>query len=205
MPDDFRTLLTLVLVFVPLSLLSIGGGASLLADMEHQSVAVHGWTTAREFADLFAISRAAPGPGTMLSALIGWKAAGWRGAVTATIALYLPSSLLVYGAARLWGRWRGTVWHTAVERGLSPVAAGLLLSGGIAVLRVSPGGDLGRGNRGDGVVAALATAAPVGTFRHMRRPVRAGRAVVNFNPRPEATGTISGRVRNAQILDLRIL
>ena len=103
MPDDFRTLLTLVLVFVPLSLLSIGGGASLLADMEHQSVAVHGWTTAREFADLFAISRAAPGPGTMLSALIGWKAAGWTGAVTATIALYLPSSLLVYGAARLWG------------------------------------------------------------------------------------------------------
>jgi len=140
MPDDFRTLLALVLVFVPLSLLSIGGGASLLADMEHQSVGVRGWTTPREFADLFAISRAAPGPGTMLAALIGWKAAGWTGAVTATVALYLPSSLLVYGAARLWSRWRGSVWHTAVERGLAPVAAGLLLSGGIAVLRVSPGG-----------------------------------------------------------------
>jgi chromate transporter len=140
MPDDFRTLLTLVIVFVPLSLLSIGGGASLLADMEHQSVSVHGWTTPREFADLFAISRAAPGPGTMLSALIGWKAAGWAGAVTATIALYLPSSLFVYGAARLWGRWRGSVWHTAVERGLAPIAAGLILSGGIAVLRVAPGG-----------------------------------------------------------------
>jgi len=140
MPDDLRTLLALVLVFVPLSLLSIGGGASLLADMEHQSVGVHAWTTPREFADLFAISRAAPGPGTMLAALIGWKAAGWAGAVTATVALYLPSSLLVYGTARLWGRWRGSVWHTAVERGLAPIAAGLLLSGGIAVLRVSPGG-----------------------------------------------------------------
>jgi len=140
MPDDIRTLLSLVLVFVPLSLLSIGGGASLLADMEHQSVTVQGWTTAREFADLFAISRAAPGPGTMLSALIGWKAAGWAGAVTATAALYLPSSLVVYGAARLWGRWRGSLWHAAVERGLAPIAAGLILSGGIAVLRISPGG-----------------------------------------------------------------
>src|SRR6201993_4464817 len=140
MPDDFRTLLALVAVFVPLSLLSIGGGASLLADMEHQSVTVHGWTTTREFADLFAISRAAPGPGTMLSALIGWKAAGWAGAVTATVALYLPSSLLVYGAARLWGRWRGSVWHTAIERGLAPIAAGLILAGGIAVLQVLPGG-----------------------------------------------------------------
>src|SRR6266849_2442203 len=137
MPNDIRTLLTLALVFVPLSLLSIGGGASLLADMEYQSVTVQGWTTAREFADLFAISRAAPGPGTMLSALIGWKAAGWAGALMATIALYLPSSLLVYGTARLWGRWRGSVWHAAVERGLAPIAWGLILSGGIAVLRVS--------------------------------------------------------------------
>src|SRR6516162_802962 len=87
MPDDFRTLLALVAVFVPLSLLSIGGGASLLADMEHQSVAVRGWTTPREFADLFAISRAAPGPGTMLAALIGWKAAGWAAAIIATVLL----------------------------------------------------------------------------------------------------------------------
>ena len=60
--------------------------------------------------------------------------------MTATVALYLPSLLLVYGAARLWGRWRGSVWHAAVERGLAPVAAGLILSGGVAVLRVSPGG-----------------------------------------------------------------
>src|SRR5947209_6502272 len=140
MPDEIRTLLALTLVFAPLSLLSIGGGASLLAEIEHQSVSVHAWTTQREFADLFAISRAAPGPGTMLSTLIGWKVAGLAGALTTTLALYLPSSLLVYGAARLWGRWRGSIWHTAVERGLAPIAAGLILAGGIAVLRVSPGG-----------------------------------------------------------------
>jgi len=140
MPDEVRTLLALALVFVPLSLLSIGGGAALLAEIEHESVSVHAWTTQREFADLFAISRAAPGPGTMLSTLIGWKVAGFAGALTATIALYLPSSLLVYGAARLWGRWRGSLWHSAVERGLAPIASGLILAGGVAVLRISPGG-----------------------------------------------------------------
>ena len=142
MPDDLRALLALALVFAPLSLLSIGGGASLLAEIEHQSVGVHAWTTPREFADLFAISRAAPGPGTMLSTLIGWKVAGWSGALTATVALYLPSSLMIYGAARLWGRWRGTVWHTAIERGLAPIAAGLIIAGGMAVLRVSPSGPM---------------------------------------------------------------
>ena len=137
-----RTLVALCLVFVPLSLLSIGGGAAILADIEHQAVTVQGWTTQREFADLFAISRAAPGPGTMLSALIGWKVAGWAGAVTATLALYAPSSLLAYGASRLWGRWRGSSWHAAVERGLAPIAVGLVLSGGLAVLQVAPGGPV---------------------------------------------------------------
>ncbi len=129
----------LAAVFAPLSLFSIGGGASLLAEIEQQAVGIHHWTTQREFADLFAISRAAPGPGTMLSTLIGWKVAGWAGALTATVALYLPSSLVVYGAARMWGRWRGSPWHSAVERGLAPIAAGLVLAGGLAVLQVAGG------------------------------------------------------------------
>jgi chromate transporter len=139
MSEDWPALWALTVVFGPLSLFSIGGGASLLAEIEHQSVMVHHWTTHREFADLFAISRAAPGPGTMLSALIGWRVAGWAGAVTATVALYLPSSLLVFGLSRLWGRWRGSLWHSAVERGLAPIAAGLMLAGGIAVLQAAGG------------------------------------------------------------------
>jgi chromate transporter len=121
--DDIRTLLALTLVFVPLSLFSIGGGTALLAEIDHQSVTLHGWTTQREFADLFAIPRAAPGPGTMLSTLIGWKAAGLPGAVTATVALYLPSSLLVYGASGYGadGAARsGTARSSAASRRLPP-------------------------------------------------------------------------------------
>jgi chromate transporter len=134
------TLITLGLVFAPLSLLSFGGGNAVIADIAQQAIQVQGWTSEREFADLFALSRAAPGPGSMLAALIGWKAAGIGGAAVATLAFYVPSAALVLGVARLWGRWRGSVWHTAVERGMAPVAAGLFLSGGIAVLRASPGG-----------------------------------------------------------------
>jgi chromate transporter len=134
------SLVALFIVFAPLSLLSFGGGNAVLADIAQQAIAVRHWTSEREFADLFALSRAAPGPGSMLATLIGWKVAGIAGALTATIAFYLPSALLVFGAARVWGRWRGSLWHGAIERGLAPVAAGLLLSGGVAVLRASPSG-----------------------------------------------------------------
>ena len=140
MRDFGGTLIALAFVFAPLSLLSFGGGNAVIADIAQQTIAVHGWTSEREFADLFALSRAAPGPGSMLAALIGWKAAGIAGAFVATLAFYVPSAMLVFAASRVWGRWRGSTWHTAIERGLAPVAAGLFLSGGIVVLRASPGG-----------------------------------------------------------------
>lgn len=132
-------LLALAIVFAPLSLLSFGGGNAVLADIAQQSIAHH-WISEREFSDLFALSRAAPGPGSMLATLIGWRAAGVPGALVATIAFYLPSALLIFGASRVWGRWRGSLWYDAIERGLAPVAAGLFLSGGIVVLRGSPAG-----------------------------------------------------------------
>lgn len=146
------SLLALFSVFAPLSLLSFGGGNATIADIAHQSVAVRHWTSERDFADLFALSRAAPGPGSMLAALIGWKVAGLAGALLATIAFYLPASLLLFIAAKIWGRWRGSAWHQAVERGMAPIAAGLFLSGGVAVLRVAPAGVVAW------IAAAMATA-----------------------------------------------
>jgi chromate transporter len=76
----------------------------------------------------------------MLVTLIGWKVAGWWGALVATLALFVPSSLLCYGVARIWNRHRGKLWHTALEQGLAPIGAGLLLAGVVAIFRVSGAG-----------------------------------------------------------------
>jgi chromate transporter len=145
MPADEKTLAALTLVFAPLSLVSIGGGPSVIAEMQHQAVVVHQWMTQREFADLFAISRAAPGPGMLLATLIGFAAAGWVGALVVSLAFFLPSSLLVYGAASIWNRWRGSAWHAAIEAGFAPIAAGLVLAGAFAILDAGGSGLLAWG------------------------------------------------------------
>jgi chromate transporter len=136
------SLLTLLTVFVPFSLVSIGGGTSVLAGIQHEAVDVHHWVTTREFVDLFAISRAAPGPGSMLTTLIGWHVDGFVGALVATLALFLPSSMLCYGFAMVWRRYRGRRWHTALEQGLAPVGIGLVMAGVVAILRIGSGGVL---------------------------------------------------------------
>ena len=133
MSDDGK-ILALVLVFAPLSLVSIGGGPAILAEMQHQAVTVNGWMSQREFADLFAIARAAPGPGMLLVTLIGWHVAGWLGVLAVSLAFFLPSSILVLAVAQVWTRWRGTRLHGAIEAGFAPLAVGLVFAGGLAIL-----------------------------------------------------------------------
>lgn len=132
----------LAFVLVPFSFLSFGGGPSIFAPLQHETVDVWQWLTAREFIDLFAIARTAPGPGAMLSTLIGFKVAGWWGALVATVALFAPASILCYFIARLYDKYKGHDWHTAVEAGLAPVAVGLIFSGAVAVLNLSGGRPL---------------------------------------------------------------
>lgn len=128
-------LLALILVFAPLSLVSFGGGQAIVADIQYQTVEAHGWLSNAEFANLFAVARAAPGPSTMIVALLGWHVAGFWGALVATVAIFLPSSLVMYFSASWWHRNAGSSWRIAIERGLTPVAVGLVFAGALAVMR----------------------------------------------------------------------
>jgi chromate transporter len=130
-----EVLLRLALVLAPISLAAFGGAASMYAPLQHQAVDVQHWVTLREFLDLFAVSRVTPGPGSLLGTLIGWKIAGLAGAIVATLALYVPSSTLVFMVGTVWNLHRGKKWHTALEIGLAPVGAGLLLAGVLTLAR----------------------------------------------------------------------
>jgi chromate transporter len=127
-------LLRLILVFAPLSILSFGGGQAIIADIQHQTVDVYHWFTNQEFADMFAISRATPGPNTLIASLIGWHLGGLAGMLVATLAMYIPSSVAFIAATTFWHRNEGSHWRLAIERGLAPVAVGLLFAGALTIL-----------------------------------------------------------------------
>ena len=135
-------LIGLILVFAPLSLLSFGGGQAIVADIQYQTVQVHQWLTNSEFVDMFAISRASPGPSTLIAALIGWHVDGFPGALVAVLAMYIPSSILVYGAASWWQRSASSPLRIAIERGLQPIAIGLIFAGLVVLVDASKMGYL---------------------------------------------------------------
>jgi chromate transporter len=130
------TLVQLFWLFLGLSLLAVGSGNSVIPAIQHAAVTLHHWMSGRDFLELFAISRLAPGPGSLLVVvLVGQKAAGLPGAAVAALAMFGPSCLLVYGVSRLWHRYRERPWRELAERGLAPVAVGMVFASAIALIR----------------------------------------------------------------------
>jgi chromate transporter len=119
-------LLSLLASFSLFSLMAVGGAVTLIPEMHYYVVESHHWMTAQEFAALFAIAQAAPGPNVLVVSLIGWKVAGLAGALVATVGMCGPSSLLCYYVARLWQRFHASPWRRAIERGLAPLTIGLV-------------------------------------------------------------------------------
>lgn len=127
----------LLLVLVPLSLVAVGGATAVLPEIHQQVVIVHGWLTESEFADLFALGRAAPGPNVLIVTLIGWKLAGLPGALVGTLGMCGPSSVLTFVTARAWRRYRAARWRRPIEVGLAPIAVGFTLASGIVLTQAA--------------------------------------------------------------------
>ena len=145
------TALQICLLFGSASLMSIGGGNSVVPEIELQAVGAYHWLTQAQFADLFALAQAAPGPSILIVTLVGYSAAGVAGALLATMVMIIPAGVLVYVFARVWGRVQNSPWRMAFEHGLAPVAVGLIAASGIVVAR---GADHGAAQYG---LTALAT------------------------------------------------
>ena len=121
--------------FMTLSLLSIGGANAIIPEIHLRAVEIEHWMTDADFAQMFALSQAAPGPNVLIVSLVGWKAAGVAGALVAMLAMCAPSSLLTYHFARVWDRFRAAPLRIAIQTALAPVTVGLIVASGYVLTR----------------------------------------------------------------------
>jgi chromate transporter len=120
------TLLELAAVYAQLSLMAFGGANALIPEMQRQVIDVHHWMDAQEFAALYALAQAAPGPNMMVVSLIGLRVGGFWGALVTTGAVAAPSSVLTFLVSRIWDRFKNANWRRALQAGLQPVTIGLI-------------------------------------------------------------------------------
>lgn len=138
------TLLHLAWTFGWLSMLSVGGGSSLLPEMQKQCV-LNGWIDAEGFSESYSLGQIIPGPPMTMVGLLGYHAAGLAGAAVVLVAFFLPPGLLVFAVHRLWARLSGWRWRPAIQAGVAPISVGLLLAGAVAIAQGSVKDGLGIG------------------------------------------------------------
>jgi chromate transporter len=120
-----------------LALISFGGVNTVLPALHHQAVNEQHWMTDRDFASLFALASVSPGPNFMVLTLIGYKAAGIAGALVATFALCIPTSLLAFAVVKVWDRFKTARWRVAIQDGLVPVTVGFVAAAAVLLVNAS--------------------------------------------------------------------
>lgn len=137
--------------FLMLSLLSIGGAITTVAEMHRYVVDEKHWMTDTTFSSTVALAQAAPGPNLLFVPAVGFQIAGLQGAMVTFVGMLLPSTVLALTATRWIQSRREALGVRAFVAGVMPVTLGLLIATGwILMQALTPS---------TGVVALVAGAA----------------------------------------------
>ena len=91
-----HVLMELFFTFAKIGFFTFGGGYAMISLIEHECVDKKQWITSDELADMTVIAESTPGPIAINCATYtGFKKAGMKGAVSATVGMVLPSFLVI--------------------------------------------------------------------------------------------------------------
>jgi len=99
-----------------LGLTSFGGPIAHLGYFEKTYVQERRWLSAADYAGIVGLCQLLPGPtSSQVGFLIGYRRAGWSGAVAAWLGFTLPSALLMYAFALFAASLRGSTFRVIVH------------------------------------------------------------------------------------------
>lgn len=129
--------LLLMFEFFKTGLFAIGGGPAtipFLMDMAEK----YPWFSKAELSDMIAISENTPGPvGLNMATYAGYKTLGMFGGIVSTLALILPSIIVIILIARFLEGFQENRMVKAVFRAIKPAVVGLLIMAIINIIQVS--------------------------------------------------------------------
>ena len=128
------TWLNLFFGFLKVGCFSFGGAYGAIP-LIRDVVLSYGWLTEDELTYMIAVSESTPGPIMVnLATYVGSSQAGLLGAAAATLAVILPSFLVILLVMAVWKRLLKNPYAQAVLRGLTPCVTGMILATGVCMV-----------------------------------------------------------------------
>ncbi|MFY3792607.1 chromate efflux transporter [Ureibacillus sp. MALMAid1270] len=107
--------------------LVFGGGHVVLPLLESEFVPT-GWVSEEAFLAGYGVTQAVPGPLFTFAAYLGADMNGWIGGILATLAIFLPAFLLVFGALPFWNELRQNSKIKGAFIGVNAAVVGILIA-----------------------------------------------------------------------------
>jgi chromate transporter len=123
-----KELFSLALLMSKIDLIAFGGGFASVPLMFHEIVEVRSWMDAPTFLNGIVLGQFTPGPIVITATFVGYLVHGLFGALVATVAIFLPSFLILVGIAPWFDRVRSSPWFTRAIGGILCSFVGLLLT-----------------------------------------------------------------------------
>ena len=117
---------TVFLYFLRTGALIFGGGAVLIALLQRDLVGVLHWVSARQLLDAVAVGWMTPGPVFTTATFVGYVILGWKGAVAATVGIFLPSFFACAISGPLIPKLRGSPAAGAFLDGVNAASVALM-------------------------------------------------------------------------------
>ena len=134
-----KLLWELFAVFSKIGAFTIGGGYAMLPLIQTEVVDKKGWLSQEEFLDILAIAEVTPGPVAInTSTYVGYKLAGVKGSLIATLGTVIPSFTIILIVARYLWDYRNNPVLDRIFLGIRPAVAALVFS---AVYRIGKAMD----------------------------------------------------------------
>ena len=126
--------LELFFEFFKIGLFTFGGGFAMIPLVEDAAVN-NGWLTSAEFYELIGVCESTPGPiAVNMATYIGSLQGGFFGSFCATLAVVLPSFLIILLIAAVLKNFTENKFFKGFIRGVKPVIAALILATGVSLL-----------------------------------------------------------------------
>lgn len=134
--QEAKSLGTLFFTFFKIGLFTFGGGYAMIALLEEEFIQRRKWLDKDEFLDMAAIAESTPGPVAINSATyLGYKLAGVPGAATATVAVCLPSFLIIYAISLFFEQFTQLTVIASAFKGIQVCVIYLIFSAGVRMLK----------------------------------------------------------------------
>ena len=133
-----RPLALLFFTMLKIGLFTFGGGYAMLALLENEFVEKKNWLTKEEFLDMTALAESTPGPIAINSATyIGFKKGGALGSALATLAVCIPSFVVIFAISLFFDRFLQLELVARAFRGIQACVVYLIAAAGIKLLKSS--------------------------------------------------------------------